>query len=265
MKNATETTDLFYEKTGSGPHLMLLHGFPASGILWRNICDQLGKSFTVIIPDLPGSGNGELSKETNISGMAEMVYAIIQKEKISKIVIAGHSMGGYVALAFARRYPEKLAGLSLVHSTTDADDEEKKKARRQAITLIQKGAKKAFIAQMVPNLFSAAFSASNPLVIKQQTEQSLELNDESIINFYSAMLARPDSNDLLPEAVFPFQWIGGLDDTIIPYKKILGKCHIAAVNFVTFYNNCGHMSMLETPERLIKDLNEFVTYCHYRA
>ena len=118
---------LFYRKMGTGPAVVLLHGFPESGSLWQNIWDGLASSYTVIIPDLPGSGNSVLEKNTSLVEMAEGVKAILDKEGISRVVFAGHSMGGYVAFAFAGLYPEMIAGLSLVHSTPVADDEEKNK------------------------------------------------------------------------------------------------------------------------------------------
>ena len=253
---------IFYRKSGAGPAVILLHGFPASGILWHNIGEELSASFTVIIPDLPGSGNSPLNTETNISDMAGMVNAIMDHEGIEKAVIAGHSMGGYVALAFAGLYPEKIAGLSLVHSSTEADDEDKKKTRRKSIDLIKNGGKDLFISQMIPNLFSPAFKQSHPLIVKHQVEQSLEMEARGMINFYNAMLTRPDSTELLVNAHFPLQWISGFDDNIIPNKKILGKCHTSGINFVSFYNNCGHMSMLEAPEKLTKDLKDIINYSY---
>ena len=257
---------IFYRKSGTGPAVVLLHGFPASGILWRNIWDELSVSYTVIVPDLPGSGNSPLNKETDLSDMAEMVKAILDNEHIDKAVLAGHSMGGYVALAFARLYPARVAGLSLVHSTTDADDEDKKKTRRKSIELIQNGGKDLFISQMVPALFCPVFKHSHAMIVKHQIAQSSEIEAGSMINFYNAMIARPDSTDVLANAHFPLQWISGYDDNIIPLKKILGKCHTSGINFVSFYNNCGHMSMLEEPGKLETDLKDFInySYCYHQ-
>ena len=147
------SSQIFYAKMGSGPVLILLHGFPESGSLWRNVRDELSASYMLIIPDFPGSGNSILEKETSISQMADCVKNIMDKEGIDKAVIAGHSMGGYVAFAFATSYPENVAGLSLVHSTPEADDDEKKQTRLKIIEIIRKGGKTAFISQMVPNLF----------------------------------------------------------------------------------------------------------------
>jgi pimeloyl-ACP methyl ester carboxylesterase len=257
------SSKVFYRKMGSGPAVILLHGFPASGLLWHNIVDGLAESFTVIVPDLPGSGNSVLEKETGIGDMAGIVKSVMDMEGMEKAVIAGHSMGGYVAFEFARLYPDRVAGLSLVHSTPLADDEEKVKTRLKSIDLIQKGGKTAFISQMVPNLFSDAFKLSNPLIIKSRIEDSLTMNENAMINFYKAMINRRDNSSILANTIFPVQWICGMDDTVIPYKKIMDKYHQSDINFVSFYNNCGHMSMLEAPEQLASDLMEFANFSNY--
>jgi len=256
------SSHLFYRKMGVGPAIVLLHGFPESGTLWQNIWHELCASFTLIIPDFPGSGNSVLDEETSIADMATCVKNILDAEQIDKAVIAGHSMGGYVAFAFAGLYPDKLAGLSLVHSTAVADDDEKKNTRRKAIELIRKGAKEAFITQMVPNLFSYDFKQSNSLAVKQQVDEALKMNDASLINFYEAMIGRTDHTFVLEKAGYPVQWIIGMDDNVIYYKKILEQCNKSNINFVSFYRNCGHMSMIETPQKLANDLKEFAVYCY---
>lgn len=258
--NRIDTTGISYRKFGSGPVIILLHGFPGSGMLWRNIWDDLSVSHTVIVPDLPGTGYSVLNGTPGINDMADMIKEIADKETSGQVVLAGHSMGGYFALAFAKAYPDKVAGLSLVHSTTAADDEEKIKTRQKAIELIMKGGKKQFISQMVPNLFSETFKAANPDILQKQVEQSLELTDVALINFYQAMIDRTDTTEVLDTAAFPVQWICGVDDTVIPCKKILEKTNRSNVNFVYFYNDCGHMSMLEAPERLTADLKELASF-----
>ena len=258
----TITAPLYYRKIGTGPAVILLHGFPESGALWKNIWNELAVSSTLIIPDLPGSGNSLLEADTGIEQMAGYVKTIMDIEGINKAVIAGHSMGGYVALAFADSYPDSVSGLSLIHSTPLADDEEKKKIRLKSIELIRKGAKKTFISQMVPNLFSDAFKQSEPEIVKQQVEQAMKMEGNSMINFYNAIMNRKDRTSVLEKAIFPIQWIAGINDNLIPYKKILEQCYRSGINFVSFYNNCGHMSMFEAPEQLITDLKEFIYYCN---
>ncbi|MCD6012589.1 MAG: alpha/beta hydrolase fold protein [Flavipsychrobacter sp.] len=253
---------VFYRKMGSGPVLILLHGFPESSNVWRNVWYDLAKDFTLIIPDFPGSGDSVLEKDTTIVQMADCVAEIMTHEKVDKAVVAGHSMGGYIALAFAAKYPGKTLGISMVHSTAAADDEEKAKNRLKTIELIRNGGKNAFVRQMVANLFSPTFKEANPEIVKEQINLTLEVADESIINYTQAMIARDDQRFWLKNTSIPVQWIAGMDDNVISYKKILEQSVESGINFVTFYNNCGHMSMLEAPEKLVNDLKEFVVYSY---
>jgi len=260
--NTLVSSRVFYRKMGSGPVAILLHGFPESGSLWRKIWGELAQSFTLIIPDFPGSGSSILDGEASIAQMAECVKKIMDAESIDKAVIAGHSMGGYVGFAFADIYPHKVCGLSLVHSTPQADDEGKRETRRKSIELIRKGAKKMFITQMVPNLFSDAFKHSHAKDIEEQVALALEIMDKSLINFYNAMILRKEYTGILYSTLFPIQWIIGSDDNIMNYKKIFEFCHKSRINFVSFYNNCGHMSMIEAPEKLVTDLKAFINYSY---
>ena len=255
-------TDLFYRKMGSGPAIVLLHGFPESGSLWRYVWDDLSANATVIIPDLPGSGNSPLEGGCSIADMAASVKAILDGEQITRAVIAGHSMGGYVALAFAAMYPSAVAGLSLVHSTPVADDDEKKENRMKVIELVRKGGREAFLKQMVPNLFASTFKLASPELVNEQVTNALAMDADSLINFYTAMMERPDRTALLDNAGFAVQWIFGAGDTLIPISKVAQFCYRTAVNFVSYYDDCGHMSMVEAPDKLAGDLKQFVDYCY---
>lgn len=253
---------IYYSRTSSGPALVLLHGFPESGTLWQNITGNLSGFATLIIPDLPGAGRSPLQKETGIDQMADEIKAILDKEGIDKAVLAGHSMGGYVALAFAVKYPGAVAGISLVHSTPLADDDEKKITRQKSIDLIRKGGKGVFTSQMIPNLFADSFKQKRPEIVKASVDEGMKMNGDSMINFYKAMMLREDTTGILNNAPYPVQWVIGENDNIIPYKKILQFCYRSDVNFVSLYKNCGHMSMFEMPENLARDLRHFTEYCH---
>jgi len=255
--------NICYRKAGSGPVIILLHGFPEDGSLWDQIIPALIASFTVIIPDIPGSGRSIPAGEADdMEKLAEGICEILHHEQIDTAVIAGHSMGGYVALALAERQQTLVKGLSLVHSTAKADKDEKKETRRKSIELIRKGGKEPFVNGMIPNLFAPAFRESHPHVVQRQTERGMELKAEHMIGFYKAMINRPDRTNILSNAGFPVQWIIGKEDNVIPPDAVLPQSNIANVNFVSLYDNCGHMSMLEQPERLANDLSAFVVYCY---
>lgn len=259
-----QNIDLHYYKTGVGPAIVLLHGFPDSGEIWTNIATSLSAQFTVIVPDLPGSGKSPLPQPTMLPQMAQAVKQMLDKENISKVVIAGHSMGGYTCMAFAALFPQMLAGVSLIHSLSSADDEEKKKTRLKVIELIQKGGKETFVRQMTPGLFAPAFAKEHLEVIQAKAEKGMQMSDEGMINFYRAIMERADNRETVQHATYPIQWIAGKEDSLIDFKKILKESHLSNINFVSLYTNSGHMSLIEQPDRLIADLKQFAHYCYSR-
>jgi pimeloyl-ACP methyl ester carboxylesterase len=265
MTNSAQYPKLFYRKFGNGPALVLLHGFPESGVLWQQVWPALAEHFTVLVPDLPGSGDSSRgTMKITMESMADAVNGMLEAENIESAVFAGHSMGGYVSLAFASKCGQKVKGLSMVHSTAYADDEEKKNNRRKAIELIRKGGREAFIRQMIPALFSSATKQTRPGIVEKQVDSGLQLEADSLVAYYEAMIERPDRTEILKTANFPMQWIMGKDDTVIPFTKGLQQCTLTSINFVSVYNMCGHMSMLENDKELTKDLTDFTNYCARR-
>lgn len=253
---------LHYRKTGQGPALLLIHGFPEDGQLWDGILSDLQENFTVIVPDIPGSGVSILGKVMTMESAADDVAAILKKEQIEEVVIAGHSMGGYIGLAFAERHSSMLKGFSLVHSTAKEDTEAKKELRRKSIELIRKGGKEPFVKGMIPNLFAKQFCESFPEIIQKQIISGQKLSAESMIAFYEAMIKRPVRTNVLKNAAFPVQWIIGKEDNVVPIADSLQQCHLSNVNFVSVYDDCGHMSMLENKDKLIFDIKEFMRYAY---
>src|ERR1044072_7106334 len=139
---------LFYRIVGKGEPVILVHGFAEDGSIWDGLADELGKEYAVIIPDLAGSGRSTGSMEqVSMDSMAEQINMILEKEKIASCIMIGHSMGGYITLAFAEKFPEKLKGLGLFHSTAFADSDEKKAARNKNVEFIKKNGSAKFIEQ----------------------------------------------------------------------------------------------------------------------
>jgi pimeloyl-ACP methyl ester carboxylesterase len=257
---------LAYRRYGSGPALMLLHGFPVTGKLWENIVFSLSQSLTVLEPDIPGAGESRLDGEAaSIEELASIVPAILDSAGIGQCTLAGHSMGGYISLAAAARYGDRLNGLALVHSTALADDEEKKAKRRKTIALIRKGGREEFVRGMIPALFSEPFRNAHPEAVDEQIAEGLKLAAESMIAFYNAMINRPERLEVLRSAPFPVMWVLGRDDSTIPWQSCLQQSTLPDVSFVKLYDDCGHMSMIEQKELLQEDLLKFVEYCLSRV
>src|SRR4051812_20227657 len=137
FKNST----VFYRVSGQGKTVVLLHGFGEDGNIWNHIEKKLKNNFRVIVPDIPGSGRSTIlkneAKPVQIDDYAEVIISILKNESVRSCTVIGHSMGGYITLAIAEKYPELLNGFGLFHSTAFADNEEKKQTRQKSIEFIQ--------------------------------------------------------------------------------------------------------------------------------
>jgi pimeloyl-ACP methyl ester carboxylesterase len=254
---------LSYQITGSGAAIMLLHGFPANMHLWRLVTPELEDYFTVITPNLPACSAESIgSIELSIEMMADAIAAIANAEALPGMVLVAHSMGAYVALALAERYPHLVDGLTIVHSSGLADGPERQEARKRSVDIILNGGKNAFIRQMIPNLFATGFAELHPEMIQDQYAVGMEYPAVNLAALQLAMLKRPDRTTILQQAAFPMQWIFGENDNVIPYKQTLQQVALANFNFVSLYKNCGHMAMLENPVQLSKDILNFSNYCN---
>ncbi len=234
-----------YQSAGKGPCVMLLHGFGEDSRIWTAQIAFLEKSFHVIAPDLPGSGASDLIEDMHIEGLAHFVYEILQKEQIEKCVLVGHSMGGYVTLAFADAYPEKLTGFGLFHSTAYSDSEEKKDARRKGMQLIAEKGAAAFLQTSTLNLFSAATKATQPSLIEGHLKSISYFTKEALIAYYQAMILRPDRVGVLQKSKVPVLFILGEQDTAVPLQDGLRQCYQPSVSYVEILRSSAHMGLME--------------------
>ena len=164
--------NVYYSDLGEGPCIVLLHGYLESGEIWSSFVKQFPKGFRFIIPDLPGHGaSGIWGKVHAMDDLARALHTILVAEGIGKVFLAGHSMGGYVTMAFAALFPEKLVAYSLVHSTPFADTQDKKEMREREISLVMCGKKRQIILVNIPK----AFSMDNLEPMSQEVEQAKQI------------------------------------------------------------------------------------------
>ncbi len=255
---------MHYTVKGEGRPLLLIHGFPNDGSAWNSIVPALSHHFRLIIPDLPGAGQSSLPvSELSLPFIAEGIVQILAREGLGKVLVAGHSMGGYVAMELASAYPGHIAGISLIHSLASADNDVKKENRKKAIALMRKGEaeKKMFLKGMAQNLFSKQYARRHPEALQQIEDNGSRLPVETLAAFYTAIMNRGDKVQLLEQCTFPIQWIIGDEDTATPMADALRQCSLASINDVQIYSPCGHMSFMEMPDRLIDDIVQFARYC----
>jgi pimeloyl-ACP methyl ester carboxylesterase len=252
---------LFYRDMGKGHPTLLLHGFAEDGTVWDNQIDALCGACRLIIPDLPGNGrSAALTIPISIEEMAAVIKGLLDQLNIAKVNLIGHSMGGYIALAFAALYPERLNAFGLFHSTAYPDSEEKKTTRRKAIEFIRTNGSAPFIRQSTPNLFSAHTREQQPDLIETTIAKYSGFAPGSLIAYYKAMIARPDRTDVLRQFTRPVLFIIGHDDNIIPLQQSLEQSWLPSISQLCILKNTGHQAMLEHPEKSTQLLKDFINF-----
>ena len=249
---------LVYAISGSGPYVVLLHGFGGDGRGWKQQVAFLEKDFTVVVPQFPGSGVSELTANMSMESLADSVQFILKSESIRECCMIGHSMGGYVTLAFAEKYPFMLNGLGLFHSSAYADTDEKIATRRQGIATIQEEGPYEFLKNMIPNLYGSHTKAHNPSLIEQHLLDVAYFSKDALIAYYEAMINRPDRTQVLKQNKIPILFVLGRDDKTIPLEQGLEQSHLAETTYIHVLERSGHMGMKEEPEESNSILKNFL-------
>ena len=252
---------VYYEQAGQGKPVILLHGFGENGKIWDHQKAHLAASYRLLIPDLPGSGQSPLSSEDHsLEDYAELINQLAQHEfGTGKFVLIGHSMGGYISLAFAAKFGEQLNALGLFHSSAFADSEEKIATRKKAIDFIQKNGADAFLKNTIPNLFSDFTKENHPGLIEDLIDLSSGMNPQALISYYKAMINRPDTTDVLKQLNKPVLFLIGKEDTAVPLSDSLKQCSMPAIAAIHILQQTGHVGMWEKKDLSNKYLEDFLS------
>jgi len=253
-----QSSQIFYRTIGNGKPVVLIHGFAEDGEVWRNQIEFLKDHFYLIIPDLPGSGRSELIEDMSIEGMAEVINAILLNEKIEACSMAGHSMGGYITLAFAEKYSTILTSVGLVHSSAFADNEEKKGNRTKSIEFVKKNGAYEFLKAVIFDLFTETWSTNNQQTVDLQIEKSKSFADEAIIAYYRAMINRPDRTQVLKDLNKPILFVIGQHDKAVPFEQSMQQCYLPDISYIHILRNSAHMGMFEEAETVNNILEDFI-------
>ncbi len=249
------TTINYYDK-GKGNTIVFLHGFLENHKMWLPFLDRFSQNHRVIAIDLLGHGNtGCLGYVHTMEEMADAIFAVISDLKIRKITLIGHSMGGYVALAFAELYPDNIRGIALVASTARADSDERILNRNRAIELVKKN-HTSFIKISITNLFQNENRTLFEKEINETKEEALKTPLQGIIAALEGMKQRPDREVILHFAPYPITLILGTSDTVMPLEET--KSQVEGTNVLLTELDGGHMLQIENQEDLEKELLHFI-------
>ena len=250
---------MLYRSAGEGSPVVLIHGFAEDGTIWQNQEPALSQNHRLLVPDLPGSGRSSINPQLKtIVDLADSIAIMLETEKIEQAMVIGHSMGGYVALAFAEKYPSKMKGLGLIHSTAFADNEEKKSIRRKAIEFICQHGAAEFLNQSIPNLFAEEFRQDHPEIVSELIERYNNFNSRSLVSYYHAMIDRPDRRHVLEEIQKPVFFVIGEKDSVIPITSSLQECRLPDLCYIHILECAGHMGMWECSSETTELLRKFL-------
>ncbi|MTH17035.1 alpha/beta hydrolase [Flavobacterium sp. LC2016-01] len=250
-----KNTKISFTDSGKGNAIVLLHGFLENKKMWKEYVDFFAEKYRVITIDLLGHGESDsLGYVHEMEENANAVNEILEHLKIEKATVLGHSMGGYVALAFAELYPKKIQKLVLLNSTSKEDSAEKKLNRTRAIKAVKQNYV-GFVSLAIANLFSENNRIRLAEKIEKVKEQALKTPLQGIIASLEGMKIRKDREWLLQENRFPVLLILGKKDPVLNYEDSLYQIEDTTVELVSFED--GHMSHIENKEELKTVLADF--------
>lgn len=251
-----------YEVTGEGNAVVFLHGFLESSQMWKDFSEEYSSHYKVICIDLPGFGKSDVFTEVHsMEFMAEVVKNILEEQEVRECVMIGHSMGGYVSLAFLEKYPELLKGLVLFHSHALADTEEAKINRNRTINIVDKN-KKNFISQFVADLFTPSNRSLYKEEIQKLVEVSQQTKKEGIIAALKGMKKRTAKLKMLSETNIPVKFILGKEDPRMPLQNILAQTILPKYTEAVILSGVGHMGFIEAKEKTMQTIKCFVKNCY---
>lgn len=249
---------LHYKDIGEGNAIILLHGFLESLTIWENFIEPLSKNNRVICIDLLGHGKTPcLGYIHTMEEMAMAVHFILKHLNLNEYTLIGHSMGGYVALALAEKFPNEIKGLCLANSTAKEDTIERKQNRNRAIQAVKQNYR-AFISISISNLFAKNNRVKFQKEINNLKKQAHKMPLQGIIAALEGMKIRPNREHVLKSTSFKKLMILGENDTVLNYNETVSQLKKTDVKKVVFPD--GHMSYIENESLFLQEIVHFIEF-----
>lgn len=247
-----------YDDAGKGIPLMLIHGFPLDRRVWAEQIQPLSKVERVIVPDLRGFGGSRSDASFTLRTLAEDICGLAQHLGLDRFVLAGISMGGYVALEFAKKYPAMLKGLIFIDTKAEADTSEGKAGRDKMIALVREKGSTAVAEQMMPKMLAPARIQRDDAVAQRLRSIIHECPPTTIATALAAMRDRPDHTADLPSIPVPTLIIVGDQDAIIPVSTAEAMNRAIPRSQLVVIKDAGHMPQMEQPDLVNQAITGFL-------
>jgi len=255
FKNA----NISFSDQGTGTAVVLIHGFLENTTMWKNVVPEISKRNRVVTIELLGHGKTDcIGYMHTMELFAETIAAVLKELKIRKCILVGHSLGGYIALAFAEKHPQKVKGLCLMNATSNEDTAERKALRLRANKMITNNFR-----NMVRMSFANLFGPKSKTIFKEEMElailEALQTPMQGYIAAQEGMQLRANRNHVLTDNSFKKLLIIGKKDPVLDFETSLDEAEKTNSAFVVFEN--GHMPHIENKLALNDALKEFMKIC----
>ena len=239
--------------------VVLLHGFPLNRSMWSELAAALAPRYRVVTPDLRGHGETAVTDEpATMEEMADDLAALLDELRIERALVGGLSMGGYVTLAFCRKYPERVLGVVLADTRATADNEEGRRTREETARRALEEGMGPVADAMMPKLLAPATLEHRPEVVARVREMILGTEPRGAAAALRGMALRRDQTDLLPRLRVPSLVIVGSEDSLTPPSEAEAMRGLMHGSRLAVLDGAGHASNLERAEEFGRALREFL-------
>ncbi|MCH8554324.1 MAG: alpha/beta hydrolase [Schleiferiaceae bacterium] len=252
-----KNTSLYYSERPGKKTVVFLHGFLEDSTMWETFSESFPKKYRLLAIDLFGHGKSDcLGYVHTMEEMAAALKTVLKTLKIKRCHLVGHSMGGYVALAFTEAFPDMVKSLTLFHSTARADSDSKKIDRDRAIAAV-KANPSLFIKTAIPNLFAPHLRNALAADIERLIEKATQLSARGIVAALEGIKTRLDREVLLHFGPCPVLFIAGKQDPVLKFEDLEEQMLGDKVTHTLVTEN-GHMGFLEDTELCTSAIVDFL-------
>lgn len=257
-----EGGNIFYSDSGKGEVIVLVHGYLESSEVWGRFRDSLLKKYRVICVDLPGNGRSSIYPgDLTMCFHAGAVMAVADNEGIDRFFLAGHSLGGYVALSMVENYPERLKAYVLIHSHPFADTPDIVNNRLREINIVEAGKQDALYPLNIAKMFADINLEKHSDDVKELIKIATGHRAEGIVSVLKGMIKRKSRENIMYESRVPLLYILGVLDNYIPYNLMLKNLKMPGEATLLSLENSGHMGFLEETDKTVSAISDFITRC----